>query len=88
MVAVAFALNVSNVPGPLQPVTVLGARLRALHSLAEINERHALRVSIISVAETRCFGFCADAELVADEQTMARQIEPESRARLAAVAYR
>ena len=44
-----FALNVSNVPGPREPVAVLGARVESMHSLAEIGERHALRVAVVSL---------------------------------------
>ncbi len=80
-----FALNVSNVPGPREPVKVLGARLRQLHSLAEIAEHHALRISIISLADKLGFGFCADADLVPDVQAMATQVEPEAMALIGAV---
>ena len=37
----AFAVAVSNVVGPRSPVTVLGAPVRGLYSLAEIGQRHA-----------------------------------------------
>lgn len=77
-----FALNISNVPGPRQPVAVLSAPVQVLHSLAEISEHHALRVSVMSLADMLCFGFCADAELVPDAQAIADQIEPETQALL------
>jgi hypothetical protein len=83
-----FALNVSNVPGPREPVAVLGAPLSRLHSLAEIGERHALRVAIVSLADMLCFGFCADAHLVPDVQAMAAQVEREAFALIDAVDYR
>ena len=38
-------------PGPPRPVSVLGAPVVHLHSIAEIGERHALRVSATSLAE-------------------------------------
>ena len=53
-----FALSVSNVPGPREPVSVLGAPVAHLHSIAEIGERHALRVSATSLAGLLCFGLC------------------------------
>jgi diacylglycerol O-acyltransferase len=59
-----FTLTVSNVRGPDAPVCVMGARLRALHSLAEIADRHALRVAVVSAAGRVSFGLCADAEAV------------------------
>lgn len=55
-----FALNVSNVPGPRHEVRVISAPVLHLHSLAEISEHHALRISVISFADQLCFGFCAD----------------------------
>ena len=59
-----FTLTVSNVRGPDAPVWVMGARLRALHSLAEIADRHALRVAVVSAAGRVSFGLCADADAV------------------------
>jgi diacylglycerol O-acyltransferase / wax synthase len=59
-----FTLTVSNVRGPGAPVWVMGARLHALHSLAEIADRHALRVAVVSAAGRVSFGLCADADAV------------------------
>ena len=73
-----FALNVSNVPGPRSPVTVLGSPARRLHTLAEIGERHALRVSVVSYADSLCFGLCADPEIVAELDVLAAGIETEA----------
>ena len=82
-----FALNVSNVPGPRHRVSVMSSPVRAMYSLAEISQQHALRVSVISFADQLCFGFCADSDLVPDVQTLAAQVEPESQALLGAVRY-
>jgi diacylglycerol O-acyltransferase len=75
-----FALNVSNVPGPRAPVSVLDAPVEHLHSIAEIAEHHALRVSATSLAGALCFGLCADAELIDHLQLMADGIEAEAEA--------
>ena len=80
----AFAVNVSNVPGPRVAVTLLGSPVEALYSLAEIGERHALRVAVVSLDDTISFGICADPALVQDLQTMADGIETESEALTAA----
>jgi diacylglycerol O-acyltransferase / wax synthase len=77
-----FALNVSNVFGPRDHVAVLAAPVRQLHSLAEISQHHALRVSVISFADLLCFGFVADADLVPDVQSMADQVAPVTQALL------
>ena len=55
-----FTLAVSNVPGPSEPIHVLGARVAELYSAAEPAHRHALRVSAISLAGRMGFGFCTD----------------------------
>jgi WS/DGAT/MGAT family acyltransferase len=81
-----FALSVSNVPGPREPVSVLGYAVARLHSLAEIGEHHALRVSATSLAGLLCFGLCADADLVDELHLMADGIEAEARALLKAAA--
>jgi diacylglycerol O-acyltransferase / wax synthase len=75
-----FALSVSNVPGPREPVSVLGAPVAHLHSIAEIGERHALRASATSLAGVLCFGLCADPHLVDELGLMAEGIEAEARA--------
>jgi hypothetical protein len=73
-----FAVNVSNVPGPRTPVTVLGSPLDSLHSIAEIGERHALRVAVVSACGRLGFGFCADPAIVEDLEEMARGLEIEA----------
>jgi diacylglycerol O-acyltransferase / wax synthase len=81
-----FALNVSNVPGPREPVSVLTSPVDALYSLAEISQHHALRVSAMSLADRMCFGFCVDPDVVADVETIAGAIAPEADALVAAAA--
>jgi diacylglycerol O-acyltransferase / wax synthase len=55
-----FALSVSNVPGPREPVSLLGAHVAELYSVAEPADRHALRASAISLAGRMGLGFCTD----------------------------
>jgi diacylglycerol O-acyltransferase / wax synthase len=80
----AFALNVSNVPGPRTPVAVLGAPVEAVYSLAEIGQRHALRVAVVSLAGTLSFGFCSDPAIVDGIELLARGAEAEAAALVAA----
>jgi diacylglycerol O-acyltransferase len=80
-----FAVNVSNVPGPRGPQRVLGSPLLELHSLAEIANRHALRVSVVSAAGRISFGLCADPDAVGDLDILTQGIEAEIRALDAAV---
>jgi WS/DGAT/MGAT family acyltransferase len=78
----AFALNVSNVPGPRQRPSVLGAPVRALYSIAEIRERHGLRVAVISMADELHFGLCADPLIVGDLDPLVTGILAEASALL------
>jgi diacylglycerol O-acyltransferase len=73
-----FALNVSNVPGPSSPVSVVGRPVRDMYSIADIAERHALRVGVISYHDQLTFGLCADATLVPDLEGLAAAIEVEA----------
>lgn len=75
-----FALNVSNVPGPRNALAVLDAPVRSMHSLAEIGERHALRVSVVSFAGTLYFGLLADPALVDGLESLAGGVETEAEA--------
>ncbi len=79
-----FALNVSNVPGPRNAMAVLDAPVRSMHSLAEIGERHALRVSVVSFAGTLYFGLLADPALVDGLESLAGGVEMEAEALIAA----
>jgi diacylglycerol O-acyltransferase len=79
-------VNVSNVPGPREPVSVLGSPVRALHSIAEIGERHALRIAVVSLADSLYFGFCADPAIVDDLEAMAAGVEADAAALVAAMA--
>ncbi len=80
----AFALNVSNVPGPRVPVSVLGASVVSMHSIAEIARHHALRVAVVSMSDSLYLGFCADAGIVADVGEIAAATERDALATIAA----
>jgi WS/DGAT/MGAT family acyltransferase len=77
-----FAVNVSNVPGPPQPVSILGAPVRSMHSRVDLAPRHALRVAVVSVADTLCYGLLADPDVIADLHILAAAIEEEATALL------
>jgi diacylglycerol O-acyltransferase len=80
-----FALNVSNVPGPQGELTVMGSRLLDMHTVAEIAERHALRVAVVSAAGRLSFGLCADAGAVERLDLVREGIAAELRALRAAL---
>jgi diacylglycerol O-acyltransferase len=70
-----FSLAISNVPGPREPVYVLGRRVAELSSVAEPADRHALRVSAVSLAGEMCIALCADPDALSGLQRLARAIE-------------
>jgi wax ester synthase-like acyl-CoA acyltransferase family protein/uncharacterized protein DUF1298 len=74
----AFAVNVSNVPGPGREVTVLGSRVDTVHMLAEVAQHHALRVAVFSIADRLCVGLVADPALVGDLDVLAGAVEREA----------
>ena len=85
---------VDSEPGPtggyrstvaLTDVTVLDVPVESVHSIAEIGERHALRIAVVSLGDQLCFGFCADPELVTDLEVMAEGVEIEAERLAAAV---
>jgi len=70
-----FSLSISNVPGPREERFVLGHRVSAVYSFAEPADRHALRVSAISLAGTMQIGICADPDAVSGLDGLATAIE-------------
>jgi WS/DGAT/MGAT family acyltransferase len=80
-----FALNVSNVPGPQGELAVMGSRLLEMHTVAEIAERHVMRVAVVSAGGRLSFGLCADADAVARLDLVRDGIAGELRALLAAL---
>jgi diacylglycerol O-acyltransferase len=61
-----FALSVSNVPGPRHRALILGHAVEQFCSFAEPADRHALRVSVVSLAGELAFGLCSDPEALTD----------------------
>jgi wax ester synthase-like acyl-CoA acyltransferase family protein/uncharacterized protein DUF1298 len=61
-----FALSVSNVPGPRQRPVVLGHTIEQFCSFAEPADRHALRLSIVSLGGELAFGLCSDPDAISD----------------------
>jgi WS/DGAT/MGAT family acyltransferase len=76
----AFALNVSNVIGPRTSPSLLGAPVRALYSIADVDHRHGLRVAVISMADDLYFGLCADPAIVGELEPLVDGIRAEGAA--------
>jgi diacylglycerol O-acyltransferase / wax synthase len=61
-----FALSISNVPGPRQRPLMLGHAVEHFSSFAEPADRHALRVSVVSLGGDLAFGLCSDPDAIPD----------------------
>jgi WS/DGAT/MGAT family acyltransferase len=61
-----FALSVSNVPGPRQRAVILGHAIEQFCSFAEPADRHALRITVISLGGELAFGLCSDPEAISN----------------------
>jgi hypothetical protein len=72
-----FTLNVSNVPGPKEPLRACGRPVRSVYALAEVADWHALRIAVFSACGTLTFGLCGDAEHIARLDALAHEIEEE-----------
>jgi WS/DGAT/MGAT family acyltransferase len=70
-----FTLSVSNVPGPPDDVSLAGHPVAELYSIAEPADRHALRVSAVSLAGTMHVAVCTDPEAVAGTGAVAAGID-------------
>ncbi len=74
-----YNMMVTNVPGPQQPLYLLGARLQSLYSQVPIADATALGVAIVSYAGKLCWGFNADFESVPDLGAFADAIDASFR---------
>jgi diacylglycerol O-acyltransferase / wax synthase len=70
-----FSLCVSNVPGPSDGLSVLGGAIEEMHSLAEVGDRHGLRVSAMSYHGSVSVALCADSGAIDDLETLAAALE-------------
>ncbi len=59
---------------------VAGARVTGLYALAEIRDRHALRIAVVSLGGTLGFGLCADPTLLPDVDRLADGVGAEAAA--------
>ena len=73
-----FAVSISNVKGPREEVSVLGAPVETVYSVVEIGEHHALRIAVVSTGDRLGFTFCADPHLIRDLAEMAEGVEVEA----------
>jgi diacylglycerol O-acyltransferase / wax synthase len=69
-----FNVVVSNIPGPQEPLWMLGCRLREAFPVVPLADRHALSIGFTSVAGGAFFGVYADRDYVSDAERLAADI--------------
>jgi diacylglycerol O-acyltransferase len=72
-----FNVVVSNIPGPQEPLWMLGCRLREAFPVVPLADRHALSIGFTSVAGGAFFGVYADRDSVSDAERLAADIGHE-----------
>ena len=71
----AFNLVVSNMPGPPQPMYMLGCPLGAVYPMVPLADHHAVSVGMLTVNDRACIGVYADREALPDVTLLARDID-------------
>jgi WS/DGAT/MGAT family acyltransferase len=72
-----FNVVVSNIPGPQEPLWMLGCRLREAFPMVPLADRHALSIGFTSVDGGAFFGVYADRDSVSDAERLAADIGRE-----------
>jgi diacylglycerol O-acyltransferase / wax synthase len=69
-----FNVVVSNIPGPLEQLYMLGCPLREAYPIVPLAERHGLSIGFTTVAGGAFFGVYADCDSVPDPERLADEV--------------
>jgi diacylglycerol O-acyltransferase / wax synthase len=70
-----FNFVVSNIPGPTEPMYLLGCRLREAYPVVPLADRHAVSIGFTTVAGEAFFGVYADRDALPDADTLAKALD-------------
>jgi diacylglycerol O-acyltransferase len=70
-----FNFVVSNIPGPTEPMYMLGCRLREAYPVVPLADRHAVSIGFTTVAGEAFFGVYADRDALPDADTLAKALD-------------
>jgi WS/DGAT/MGAT family acyltransferase len=73
-----FNLTVSNIPGPREPMYMLGCELKAAYPVVPLPDRHALSIGMTTIQDRACFGLYADRKSLGDVDRVADAVERSS----------
>jgi diacylglycerol O-acyltransferase / wax synthase len=71
----AFNLVVSNIPGPREPLYMLGCELEESYPVVPIADRHALSIGVTTIKDEAFFGVYADPEALPDADLLAECLD-------------
>jgi diacylglycerol O-acyltransferase / wax synthase len=71
----AFNLVVSNIPGPRQPLYMLGCELEEVYPVVPIADGHAVAIGVTTIKDESFFGVYADRESLPDADLLAQDID-------------
>jgi diacylglycerol O-acyltransferase / wax synthase len=66
-----FNLTVSNIPGPREPMYMLGCELEAAYPVVPIADKHAVSIGMTTIRDQACFGLYAASEMLPDSDSLA-----------------
>jgi WS/DGAT/MGAT family acyltransferase len=75
-----YNVTISNIPGPSEPLYMLGARLEEAYPVVPLSEDHALSVGVFGYLGHAHFGFYADPRALPDVGDLPEAIAAEIRA--------
>ena len=70
-----FNLVVSNIPGPSDPLYMVGCPLQAVYPVVPLAEEHAVSIGMTTVHKQACFGVYADRASLPDAHLVAADID-------------
>ena len=75
----SFNLVVSNIPGPRQPIYMLGCPMEEVYPIVPLADQHSVAIGFTTVADQAYFGVYVDRKSVPDADLLARDIERRDR---------
>jgi WS/DGAT/MGAT family acyltransferase len=73
----AFNLVVSNIPGPRDPLYMLGCELEAAYPVVPLADGHGVSIGMTTIRDDVCFGVYADRESIPDADVLSEGIDEE-----------
>jgi hypothetical protein len=67
----AFNLVVSNIPGPKEPLYMLGCELEDVYPVVPLADQHAISIGLTTIGDGAFFGIYADPESLPDVEPLA-----------------